>query len=176
MVACTAAFLVVLAAEPGSAAFPWHPVMMTLSFCVFMPAGLLSYFAGSIQGTERAESRAWHVIFMALAGVCIAGFYEGTGKVGLMISSYVGMGWACVICSKEIYERMSPRPMGLFYLVAGGILYTAGVPFVIRDKRTLGLPDHTIWHLFVIGGSLCHYMCVFYYLVSFPYFDDGQIL
>ena len=65
--------------------------------------------------------------------------------------------------------RMSPQPWGLYRLYMGGILYTAGVPFNVRDKWFLGIPDHTIWHLFVIGGSMAHYYCVFYDLVPFPY-------
>lgn len=90
-------------------------------------------------------------------------------QVGLHIVSYVCMGWACVVCAGEIYTRMSPEPMGLFYLVGGGILYTAGVPFNVRDKQICGLPDHTIWHLFVMGGSVMHYICIYGYLLNFPY-------
>ena len=79
------------------------------------------------------------------------------------------MGWACLICAPELYARLSPRPGGLAYLLGGGVLYTAGVPFNVRDRRTFGLPDHTIWHLFVLGGSMLHYFCVYYYLLPFPY-------
>ena len=83
------------------------------------------------------------------------------------------MGWACLICAPELYARLSPRPGGLAYLLGGGVLYTAGVPFNVRDRRTFGLPDHTIWHLFVLGGSMLHYFCVYYYLLPFPY-EDGD--
>ena len=74
-----------------------------------------------------------------------------------------------VLCSWPIYERMAPRMTGLWLLLGGGILYTAGVPFNVRNKRTLGIPDHTIWHIFVLGGSALHYVCVFVYLLEFPY-------
>jgi len=110
---------------------------------------------------------------MALCGIGIAAFLEHSDvKVNLHIGSYVGMGWACIVCAKEMYERMSPEPMGLVLLVAGGIFYTAGVPFVVKDKRSFGIPDHTIWHVFVLAGSISHYFAIFYYLMSFPY--DGQ--
>ena len=59
--------------------------------------------------------------------------------------------------------------MGLINLLLGGVLYTAGVPFNVRDKRTLGIPDHTIWHVFVIGGSMAHFYVVYYSLLGFPY-------
>ena len=84
------------------------------------------------------------------------------------------MGWACVVCAREMYERMSPEPMGLALLVGGGVFYTAGVPFCIKDKRTFGVPDHTIWHIFVLVGSISHYFAIFYYLMSFPY-DGGSV-
>ena len=112
---------------------------------------------------------------MAFTGIALAAFYKGPFKVGMMIGSYVGMGWACVICSREMVERMSPEPMGLYLLVAGGIFYTAGVPFNVRDGRFCGLPDHTIWHFFVIGGSMCHFYAIFYYLLPFPYENDPAI-
>jgi len=106
---------------------------------------------------------------MAGSGIMLAAMYDGPYKIGMHIASYLGMGWACLICAGDIYTRLSPRPWGLWNLVIGGLLYTLGVPFNVRDKRTLGIPDHTIWHLFVIGGSMAHYYCVYLYLLPFPY-------
>jgi len=106
---------------------------------------------------------------MAVCGILLAALYDGPFKIGMHIISYLGMGWACVLCASEIYERMSPKPWGLFLLVMGGVLYTAGVPFNVRDKRTFGIPDHTIWHLFVIGGSMMHYFCIYEFIAHFPY-------
>ena len=45
----------------------------------------------------------------------------------------------------------------------------------MRDGRFCGLPDHTIWHFFVIGGSMCHFYAIFYYLLPFPYENDPAI-
>jgi len=48
------------------------------------------------------------------------------------------------------------------WFVAGGLLYTAGVGFFAWEK----LPyHHAIWHVFVIGGSVCHYFAVLYYVL-----------
>lgn len=130
----------------------------------------------------------------------LAALYDGPFKIGMHIISYLGMGWAGVLCASEIYQRfdrpakafyvapsasiaesittsdvcsrcirMSPEPMGLFHLLIGGLLYTGGVPFNVRDKRVLGIPDHTIWHLFVMGGSIMHYFCIYSYILPFPY-------
>jgi len=105
---------------------------------------------------------------MAFCGIMLAALYDGPYKIGMHIISYLGMGWACIICAQEIYERMSPDIWGLYNLLLGGILYTAGVPFNVRDKRTFGIPDHTIWHIFVIGGSMAHFYVVYYNLLRFP--------
>ncbi len=61
----------------------------------------------------------------------------------------------------------------LLFLFGGGVSYTIGVTWFVRDGRTCGVPDHTIWHLFVLNGSFMHYLCIMYYLVPFPY--DGHI-
>merc|ERR1712136_259367 len=50
-------------------------------------------------------------------------------------------------------------PGGSELLLLGGLLYTAGVPWFLRDGWTLGVPDHTIWHLFVLAASMAHYLC-----------------
>ena len=51
------------------------------------------------------------------------------------------------------------NPLGLAWLVAGGLLYTAGVYFFLkRDLRFA----HFVWHLFVMGGSLCHVLAVIF--------------
>ena len=69
----------------------------------------------------------------------------------------------------EASSREPSRPKGV---PDTAVLYTAGVPFVIKDKRSFGLPDHTIWHIFVLGGSLSHFFCIYSYLLTFPYHDD----
>ena len=106
---------------------------------------------------------------MCVAGIALHLTYFGPFKTGMQVSSYIGMGWAALLCIGDIFERLGPRPFSIFLLVGGGIGYTGGVPFFIKDKRTLGIPDHTIWHIFVMIGSAMHYYCVLLYLVDFPF-------
>jgi hemolysin III len=54
---------------------------------------------------------------------------------------------------------------GLGWLIAGGLFYTAGVPFYVRDRLRF---RHTIWHLFVLAGSACHYVAVLLYATRPP--------
>jgi len=70
---------------------------------------------------------------------------------------YLVMGWACVFTLDSMMAGMSE--MGFTFLIAGGIVYSAGVVFYVLDYW---LPwCHEIWHLFVIVGSICHYFAIF---------------
>lgn len=68
---------------------------------------------------------------------------------------YVLMGWLCVVALREMLVHISPA--GLAWLVAGGVAYTAGVAFYVWRR----LPyNHAVWHLFVLAGSICHFMAI----------------
>ena len=110
---------------------------------------------------------------MALGGIVLHLTYYGPFKMGLQVSTYIGMGWAMVVCIQDVFARLGAVAggTGVWLLVGGGVLYTAGVPFFVKDKRTLGMPDHTIWHIFVMAASIAHYYCVLWFLIPFPY--DG---
>ena len=72
---------------------------------------------------------------------------------------YLLMGWLIVIAADPLIERL--HPTGLYWLLAGGMSYTVGVIFFALDKRRF---YHAIWHLFVLGGSACHYLAILFYL------------
>ncbi len=76
------------------------------------------------------------------------------------VASYVLMGWLAVIAVKPIFEVV---PTGaILWIAAGGLAYTAGV-FFFACKRVPH--NHAIWHLFVLGGSVCHYLAVMLYVI-----------
>ncbi len=70
---------------------------------------------------------------------------------------YLMMGWACVFTLDSMMAGMSE--MGFALLVAGGLVYSAGVVFYVLDNWFPWC--HEIWHLFVVGGSVCHYWAIF---------------
>ncbi|MDY6876537.1 MAG: hemolysin III family protein [Chloroflexota bacterium] len=73
---------------------------------------------------------------------------------------YVLMGWLCVIAWKETLGAIPTG--GLILLAAGGVIYTTGIIFYAWKK----LPySHAIWHVFVLGGSVCHYFAILLYLL-----------
>jgi hemolysin III len=68
---------------------------------------------------------------------------------------YLLMGWLAVLALKPILTHLPAH--GVILLFGGGLLYTAGVWFYVRDH----LPyRHGIWHLFVLGGSIAHYFAI----------------
>lgn len=73
---------------------------------------------------------------------------------------YVVMGCMALIAIKPIFESLPTG--GLVLLGAGGLAYLVGVIFYARDS----IPYfHTIWHLFVLAGSICHYFAVMFYVL-----------
>jgi hemolysin III len=72
---------------------------------------------------------------------------------------YLLMGWIIVVAVEPLLAGVPPA--GLLLLLAGGLSYTAGVIFFVSDSRLRY--GHLIWHLFVIGGSTCHYFAVLWF-------------
>lgn len=85
--------------------------------------------------------------------------WQHKGKFSLAM--YLGMGWSAVVCLPEV-ARILP-PQGINLMVLGGVSYTAGVPFFVRNNNL----DHAIWHLFVLAGSIFHWCGVYFYVVPF---------
>ncbi len=70
---------------------------------------------------------------------------------------YLGMSWLLLGSLAPVLPAIPET--GLIWLLAGGVLYTGGVWFYVRDERARF--NHAIWHLFVLGGSACHYIAVY---------------
>lgn len=94
---------------------------------------------------------------LALAGAVFKIFFTGR-YMRLSTLFYVLMGWLAVLLIKPLLISL---PLGgLLWLVGGGLCYTGGVVFFVWES----LPyNHAIWHLFVLAGSLCHYIAVLHY-------------
>ncbi len=109
-------------------------------------------------------TKAW-VIFsivwaIAVFGIVLYAFFKNKFKV-LNIVSYIVMGWVVVIAIPEIIQffKMNDAMAGFYLLLAGGLSYTLGVIFYALQTKNLRY-FHTIWHLFVLGGSICHFLSV----------------
>lgn len=175
--------LVVFAAMDGNV---WHVV----SFSIFGSTLVLLYFASTLyhslthKGAKRLFHKFDHIsIYLLIAGTytpfCLTALRGWIGwtvfgvvwacaimgtivksisvgrKVRLSTILYVAMGWVIILAIKPLYTAM-PQ-LGFTLLVAGGICYTLGTIFFIRDHVKY---NHSVWHLFVIGGSVFHFFAV----------------
>jgi hemolysin III len=71
---------------------------------------------------------------------------------------YVAMGWMGVVVAKPAFNHLSA--WAIIWLVGGGLLYTAGTLFYAWERLRYA---HAVWHVFVLGGSICHYIAVLRY-------------
>ena len=69
------------------------------------------------------------------------------------------MGWLVVVVVEELMDKLTIG--GVVWLVAGGLTYSAGVVFYAWNKLPF---NHAIWHIFVLGGSVCHFFSIYLYI------------
>jgi len=97
---------------------------------------------------------------LAITGIVLDSLHK-SGKRTLQIILYVLMGWIIIIAMYPLTQNLPSG--GIIWLVTGGVLYTGGILFYAFDKK---LPHgHGIWHLFVLAGSISHYLAIVLYLV-----------
>lgn len=92
--------------------------------------------------------------FLALFGI-IAKFTIGFRFPRLSLALYLGMGWMALVAIKPMMDALTGAQLG--WILAGGLLYTAGTPFYAWKSRRY---THAVWHLFVLGGVACHFVAV----------------
>lgn len=78
----------------------------------------------------------------------------------LSLTLYALMGWLIITVIKPLIENLAPE--ALYYLLGGGLCYTFGIYFFVKEKIPY---NHTIWHIFVLSGSALHFFGIFFYLI-----------
>ncbi|MGN0453412.1 MAG: hemolysin III family protein [Ruminococcus sp.] len=97
--------------------------------------------------------------FAALGIVFAAIDHKKYGKFSM--ACYIGMGWCIVLAAKTALKAIPL--MGLLWLLIGGIFYTIGaVLYVIGKKRRY---MHSVFHLFVLLGSISQFVSIFFYVI-----------
>lgn len=96
---------------------------------------------------------------LALAGIVFKLFFARrfvTSRARLLSTAiYIAMGWLVLVAIRPVMAALDGWTLG--WLVAGGAFYTLGTFFYHRESIPY---SHAIWHLFCIGGSVCHYIAV----------------
>ena len=96
---------------------------------------------------------------LALVGI-VQEIWWAQGARILSLIIYVLMGWLALVAVVPLWQALTPA--GFAWLLAGGACYTLGIVFYALDHRVRH--GHGLWHLFVLGGSVCHFFTVFFYV------------
>jgi len=91
---------------------------------------------------------------LAVLGIVFKLFFTGRFKL-VSTLVYVAMGWLAIVAIKPVLAALDDWTFG--WMLAGGLVYTLGTVFYHRPSMRY---SHAVWHLFVIGGSACHYVAV----------------
>ena len=185
------AALVVLVGGAARVGDPWRMA----SFSFYGASLIALYLASTLyHAIPGARAKAWlkrcdhAAIFALIAGTytpillvplrgplgwTMAGIVCGVMVVGItlkflfiqrfqkvLLGAYVAMGWIVVFALPALWQRLSGAALG--WLVAGGVTYTAGVAFYLWKRLRYG---HAIWHLFVLGGSVCHFLFFYFHVL-----------
>ena len=160
-----------------------HPVYL-ISLAIFAVSMILLYAASTIYHTldlspqiNTILKKLDHMmIFILIAGtytpicllvgIIIKAFWVFCPK---WVSSllYIGMGWTCVLAFGKIIGGLTHAEFG--WLLAGGIIYTVGgiiyaLKLPLFNKKHKNFGSHEIFHLFVMGGSICHFIFMYFYV------------
>lgn len=111
--------------------------------------------------------RGWGLLtvvwLLAAFGIALKATKGAKHRPRAAVGLYLGMGWLILVAIQPLAHAV-PRTC-LLWLVAGGVVYTSGVIFFLNDHRRY---CHFVWHLFVLGGTGCHYLAVLSYAVATP--------
>lgn len=104
---------------------------------------------------------------LALIGILLKAFWVYCPR---WVSSilYIGMGWVCVLAFSNLLNTLSPAAFG--WLLAGGLIYTIGgviyaLKLPIFNQKHKNFGSHEIFHLFVMGGSACHFVVMYAFVL-----------
>ena len=100
--------------------------------------------------------------FFAISGVTLSALLEPDSQAWKMMTVlYLSMSYVFLIAIKPFMDIFDID--ALLWILAGGIFYTGGIYFLQRDEMNPIL--HSVWHIFVLAGSICHYLAILFYVV-----------
>lgn len=179
--------LIVLAARLGD---PWKIVSFSIYGAMLVALYLFSTLYHSVRGRAKDVLRKFDhcSIYLLIAGSytpftlvslrgawgwSLLGVVWGLALLGILqeiwlakgarvlsLVIYVLMGWLALVAAAPLWEALTPT--GFAWLAAGGACYTLGIVFYATDHKVRH--GHGVWHLFVLGGSSCHFFTVLFYV------------
>jgi hemolysin III len=144
-------------ALPAGRAKTWFNRLDHASIYLFIAGSYMPFLLGALRGAWGWS--LFGVVWGAAALGVTAKLLDRLKHPLWSTALYVGMGWVALIAAAPLVHRMSPA--GLAWLVAGGLSYTAGAVVFLLDSRLRYA--HFVWHLFVLGGSTCHFFAALWH-------------
>ncbi|MDM0074295.1 hemolysin III family protein [Variovorax sp. J2P1-59] len=144
-------------ALPAGKAKAWFNQLDHAAIYLFIAGSYMPFLLGVLRGPW-----GWTLfggVWAAAAVGVVAKLFNRLRHPLWSTGLYVAMGWMVVIAAVPLYERMSAA--GLTWLVLGGLFYTVGAAVFLLDSRVRFA--HFAWHLFVLGGSACHFFAALWY-------------
>ena len=109
------------------------------------------------------NSLGWPLFYavwgIAFFGVILKLFFTGRFEIFSTLL-YLVMGWLVVFDFTTLSELVDPN--GILWLFSGGLFYTVGIVFYAIHKIPY---NHVIWHFFVLGGAICHFMMMYFHVI-----------
>ena len=99
---------------------------------------------------------------LAMIGIVLKIFFAGRFNI-ISTLCYLGMGWFIIFAIKPLIATVPA--LGMTWLLVGGLFYTLGSIFYLWKRIPF---NHAIWHLFVLAGSISHFIAVFFYILPVP--------
>jgi hemolysin III len=140
---------------------PAKDVMRMLDYCAIylMIAGSYTPFAL----VSLRDSVGWFLFCTVWTAAVIGVLQEiwlAKSRRMLALAIYVVMGWLALAAINPLVLAIGWS--GFIWALTGGLLYTIGIAFFVNDEKLRH--GHGMWHLFVLAGSICHYITVLYYV------------
>lgn len=92
---------------------------------------------------------------LAILGILLKTVRGANRHTRISLGLYLGMGWLILFALRPLAQHIPAA--GLIWLLAGGVAYTGGVIFFVREHVRY---CHFIWHLFVLAGTSCHFLAI----------------
>jgi len=147
-------------ALPAGSAKRWFNRLDHASIYLFIAGSYMPFLLGVLKGAWGWSlfGVVWGAAALGVGAKLLDRLKHPLWSTGL----YVAMGWVALIAAVPLFERMSAA--GLAWLIAGGVSYTAGAVVFLFDSKLRYA--HFVWHLFVLGGSTCHFFAALWHAGS----------
>jgi hemolysin III len=134
----------------------WKPLLRLVDHCAIFLLIAGTYTPVAVLGLGFARSRWLLALVWGMAAVGILVKLRWMGRFPILAPLfYLAMGWTGVFALRPLLATVGPGVVE--WLVAGGVVYTLGVAFYAWKRLPF---NHTVWHLFVLGGSVCHFVAI----------------